>query len=113
MYGTSNQSYGSFSRDSQEKNKQPSKENKRYNEISKLNHYQTPFQENYNGDYYSKHDYNTDRNQIVFNDLQRNYKQPEFIGSKHYKEDTSYLNSHPILDTESLGLPNVGNTCYM
>lgn len=107
MYTTSNQSYGQFAHVSTAKNNYFS-HGSDSTELYKSNPQKIISQQNNNEKYFSKLDYGTSLNHF---DLKNNQKYTQ--KSEFNRQLESYNENISTIDTESLGLPNIGNSCYM
>jgi len=107
MYKTSNQSYGQFIHVSTAKNNYSS-HGSDSTELYKSNPQKIISQQNNNEKYFSKLDYGTSLNHF---DLKNNQKYTQ--KSEFNRQLESYNENISTINTESLGLPNIGNSCYM
>jgi len=111
MYRTSNQDYGSqYNTRSSSQKQQPQSQDQRFG----FNSGQTNPPQNFNYNYYHSESYGTNIGSYGHSDY-TNSKNPQFnVGVQPSKQSRPYsVSGYVMTEPTSLGLPNIGNTCYM
>jgi len=111
MYRTSNQDYGSqYNTRSSSQKQQPQSQDGRFG----FNSGQTNPPQNYNYNYYHSDSYGTNIGSYGHSDYTVS-KNPQFnVGVQPPKQSRPYsVSGYVMTEPTSLGLPNIGNTCYM